>query len=805
MDTSTDDNNPKYRLVAEINGHDGPVRALCTGTQGQIISGSQDATVKWWEESVPMAVEAESKDSDNNSVHFIEAGIVLDHSHWVTALSPLPPGVLEECPGGGFVTGSLDKDIRIYNQEGINIKVLKGHSGGVISFGWTPENKLISGSWDGTAKIWDLQAGACTETLGDHENGVCVLGLPNGDIATGSTGQKNEMDQVVNCKIRIWRNGSVQRAIEDHSGPIRHLTLVGDLGFASTSNDGTVQLRSYEGDTLAVLQHPLNLEGHPTFILQGTSLAGEAGFVSVGDDGPTGGCMVWGMDGTLIQSLPHPKGVWCVTALPNGDFVTGCQDNVIRVFTCDESRYGPEALMVAFSFAYEEALKKGKQGPTSDEVSKLPLWETRHEQQGNRQGMVSLFQKEGKAIAAEWSAVSGTWIEIGEVTGSANAGAIDGVQYDHVFPIEIEQLTGEVVNLEIGYNNGQNPFLCAQEFIDKHMLPQSHLAQIADYITKRAQQAAPTLGADTGQGFQGGFTGVGVPGGSQFASPMPGSGASAGLGARHFPKQGYLVYDTVKLTKVEPKLMEFNDQLPEGTSLDSKEKESIAKLVQTLGATSRYHVSTVQDKEVLVILKILREWPIDKVFPAIDILRVVMIHPDGSEKVGKGSHFQNIIDIILQRAMEGKEEVAISLLTLRFLCNSLKVASCRAAILQSLSNVLDCVSDHMSSPNKNIRSAVATLLLNVSVALNESCTAPENAISQILAVIQVGLSNTLEDETIFRILVTVGTLLQVSATKEHVRSCLKDLEIDGLLKGIQQKGDQSQKVAECTEDILKFI
>lgn len=33
------------------------------------------------------------------------------------------------------------------------------------------------------------------------------------------------------------------------------------------------------------------------------------------------------------------------------------------------------------------------------------------------------------AIAAQWSAASGTWIEIGEVTGASNAGTINGKRF----------------------------------------------------------------------------------------------------------------------------------------------------------------------------------------------------------------------------------------------------------------------------------------------------------------------------------------------------------------------------------------
>lgn len=44
------------------------------------------------------------------------------------------------------------------------------------------------------------------------------------------------------------------------------------------------------------------------------------------------------------------------------------------------------------------------------------------------------------------------------------------------------------------YNNGQNPFVAAQNFIDKNELPQSYLNEIADHLTKRTGESAPTIG-----------------------------------------------------------------------------------------------------------------------------------------------------------------------------------------------------------------------------------------------------------------------------------------------------------------------
>ena len=44
----------------------------------------------------------------------------------------------------------------------------------------------MSGSWDGTARVWDTKTGKCKYVLEGHSHAVSVLVLPNGIIITGS-------------------------------------------------------------------------------------------------------------------------------------------------------------------------------------------------------------------------------------------------------------------------------------------------------------------------------------------------------------------------------------------------------------------------------------------------------------------------------------------------------------------------------------------------------------------------------------------------------------------------------------------
>jgi phospholipase A-2-activating protein len=167
------------------------------------------------------------------------------------------------------VSGCQDSQIRIFSNEGVLLSTLRGHSKGVVSFSWTAEKHLVSGSWDGAARVWNLATSKCIQTLGPHENGVQVLVLANGQIATTSTGESVN-GKPANFKLRLWDANSgeqVGEAIQDHQGSIRSITALPAIdGFATTGNDGTVILRTMDGTAIDVMQHPPQADGGPPFV-----------------------------------------------------------------------------------------------------------------------------------------------------------------------------------------------------------------------------------------------------------------------------------------------------------------------------------------------------------------------------------------------------------------------------------------------------------------------------------------------------------------------------------------------------------
>jgi WD40 repeat protein len=44
-------------------------------------------------------------------------------------------------------------------------RTLSGHGGGVMALALTGDGRVVSGSGDGTVKVWDLESGSCLATV----------------------------------------------------------------------------------------------------------------------------------------------------------------------------------------------------------------------------------------------------------------------------------------------------------------------------------------------------------------------------------------------------------------------------------------------------------------------------------------------------------------------------------------------------------------------------------------------------------------------------------------------------------------
>ncbi|KAG7396705.1 hypothetical protein PHYBOEH_001873 [Phytophthora boehmeriae] len=628
----------------------------------------------------------------------MESATIFDHEHWVTASVALS--------SGGFATGCMDKKIRLFDAQGQRVAVLEGHEGGVISLAISVDGKLLlSGSWDGTARVWDLSTQQCVQVLPGHENGVCVLGLPDGSVVTGSTGQQVG-NTVADFKLRFWSKESftLTKTMTDHQGPIRQLSLVPDIGFVSCSNDGSIKLHTLDGTVVASMEHPLNAEGKPGFVL-GVCVLGNGFIVSASEDCTA---RVWSPEGSLVQTVEHPGGLWCVTALPNGDFATGCDDKVVRVFTQDVGRVDPDAV-ASFQAAVEEARIAKTRGPSGVEIASLPDYDQRASVQGKSDGQVQMFRRGSKAWACQWSGPSRTWIDIGEITGTGGGGVVDGEAYDMVIPVEIE-LPGGLKKLEIGYNQVQNPFTVAQDFIDKHTLDQAYLREIADYITQRAKDYQPPVLGNNDD----------VNAASNSGGTVSAENAATAPQFKYFPVSGYNTFETTKIAKLMITLRQFNDKMTESedtAALTDAQLIALDQIIHTVQNTAFYHSSTFAPAEITTLTSALTKWPAKYVFPTLDMLRLVMVHPHGPSALGE-TCLDSLVTQVLSLGLtaspnEGEDAIPVAtrMLSLRVLSNMFLHDASRKVALAHKSEVLSKLPSFQAFHHKLVAVSLATVLL----------------------------------------------------------------------------------------------
>mmetsp|Transcript_4966 Transcript_4966/g.6739 ORF Transcript_4966/g.6739 Transcript_4966/m.6739 type:complete len:810 (-) Transcript_4966:216-2645(-) len=762
-----------YILSLTLQSDMEPVRSLAyLEKEHTLLAGSQGALVARY--FLPKKGTAAS-DNGNDNVH----GIAMDafrstHSHGVSVI--LPSNSVSE--DGIFVTGCRDGKIRLFREKDL-VMELQGHDKNVNSLSWvsnrhSPNLILVSGSWDGTARIWDMKTGACLQVLEGHENTTVVLGLSDGRIVTGSAGVAQN-NAIVDTKLRVWdhRDGSykLSKTVPYPGGPIRGLCCIplfshappaythrnddvdamstdNDRMFATCSNDGSVKVWDVDSmEIICTFTHP----GSPMVL---SVLAGPDGTIlSCTEEGDLN---VWSFDDIIHpqQTLRHSSTVWACAVLPNGDIASACQDGSVRCFSRDPQKACNESELQEFS----ESGKRTGKGPSSEEIEKLPRWELRQVVVGKSEGQVQMFQKDGgaKAIAAQWSQASSTWIEVGEVLSTRDSntgGIIDGISYDFIFPIEFES-NGGVHNLKIGYNDGDNPFVVAQTFIDRHELPQYHLQQIADYVISRAGKSPVELGGDASSNLH-----------ASTVKPQPAITAYDNL-----PNKLCMTFDvdSVNIQKIIGKIKELNDQIksPEW-NLSDDDIALIENTLSTLNKLNRYHSSKISSSELHILYKTMQKYPCSMIFPVVDILKMCALHPDATSLTREG-FWKSVICELTKRCREsvvdsGKGSAAVTLLAFRLLSNCFKQSGSARAAIDCASTIISISIESINSSSKNVRLAIATVLLNMSTVISQKdemfSESIANELINSLSLIFDDPAYTENKTTAARALLALGTIL----------------------------------------------
>ncbi|KAF9350863.1 hypothetical protein BGX34_000955, partial [Mortierella sp. NVP85] len=234
--------------------------------------------------------------------------------------------------GDRIVSGSKDYTARLWNAEaGTCIHILKGHRDHVNSVAFSPRGDTVaSASTDRTVRVWDVGTGECRFTLTHHNKGLAsVVYSPKGDrVASGEWIATGPGDQ--QYAVLVWDvdTGKSLHTLSGHSDSIRGVAYSprGDR-IASGSRDTTIRIWDAETGTCC-----RNLTDHDggvysvAFSLQGDLIASASADKTV---------RIWDAElGTCHQIFTgHSRSVRCVVFSPNGDRIaSGSEDKTVRLW-----------------------------------------------------------------------------------------------------------------------------------------------------------------------------------------------------------------------------------------------------------------------------------------------------------------------------------------------------------------------------------------------------------------------------------------------------------------------------------------
>lgn len=121
-----------------------------------------------------------------------------------------PPPALLTKPWKSVYTERLVIE-RNWRKGSCSVSVMEGHTDAVtcLQFDETLSSPafpvLMTGSWDRTVRIWNMETGACINVLKGHQRGVRALQFDSTKLITGS------MDATL--KIWSWRTGECVRCV----------------------------------------------------------------------------------------------------------------------------------------------------------------------------------------------------------------------------------------------------------------------------------------------------------------------------------------------------------------------------------------------------------------------------------------------------------------------------------------------------------------------------------------------------------------------------------------------------------------
>ncbi|MCJ1227508.1 hypothetical protein MMC12_004164 [Toensbergia leucococca] len=161
-----------------------------------------------------------------------------------------------------MVTGSGDSTARIWDCDtGTPFQTLKGHTSWVLAVSWSPDDSTIAtGSMDNTVRLWDPQTGqSLGPPLKGHAKWITSLAWEPYHIQ--APGRPRLASSSKDATVRIWDviSKRIESVLSGHKGSVSCVRWGGTGNIYTASHDKTVKIWSA---STATLFHTLSAHAH---------------------------------------------------------------------------------------------------------------------------------------------------------------------------------------------------------------------------------------------------------------------------------------------------------------------------------------------------------------------------------------------------------------------------------------------------------------------------------------------------------------------------------------------------------------
>ncbi len=273
--------------------------------------------------------------------------------------TPLPAGEVPAC--------WLRQTGQVGAEDRSLLRIYAGHTGRVRSVAFAPDgSRVLTGSGDSTARLWETASGKLLATLADHTDSVKSVAIsPDGSrVLTGSR----------DGTAQLWEtaSGKLLTTLAGHTGGVKSVAFAPDGSRVLTgSYDGTARLwETASGKLLATLA------GH-TSRVRSVAFAPDGSRVLTGSDDSTARLWETTSSKLLVTLVGHTEWVRSVAFSPDGSRVlTGSYDGTARLWETASGKLlatlaGHTSRVRSVAFAPD-----GGRVLTGSDDSTARLWET---------------------------------------------------------------------------------------------------------------------------------------------------------------------------------------------------------------------------------------------------------------------------------------------------------------------------------------------------------------------------------------------------------------------------------------------